>query len=76
MTKLKTIRIRKGLKPYRTLGCPMTRSQSVKCLRFCQPDRAGIGPCGRHAPHSIKSQIQLAIEAHNNRRAEEALAAG
>ena len=38
MKRIKKMRNRRHIKPYTHLGCPMTRSQSVKCLRFCQPD--------------------------------------
>lgn len=67
MKKIKTIRIRRGTKGYTHLGCPMTRSQSVKCLRFCLPDEQGVGPCGRVAPHSLMSRIQEAILNHKRR---------
>jgi hypothetical protein len=65
--RIKKMRNRRHIKPYTHLGCPMTRSQSVKCLRFCQPDVKGDGPCGRTAPHSLMSRIQMAILSHNKK---------
>jgi hypothetical protein len=70
---LKTVRIKKGVKPYTYLGCPMTRNRSAWCFRLCPPDAHGNGRCGRVAPHSLKGRTQLAIEAYNRRRFIEAL---
>lgn len=67
--KLKT---RKGLKDYTYLGCPLTKNASAWCFRLCRPDAAGRGQCGRIAPHSVKSQIQLGIERHKKTRKLEA----
>ena len=54
----------KRLKDFTYLGCPLTKNQSAWCFRLCRPDSAGHGQCGRIAPHSVKSQIQLGIERH------------
>jgi len=56
------IRTRKGLKDYTYLGCPLTKNKSAWCFRLCAPDAKGCGRCGRIAPHSMKSKIQLGIE--------------
>ena len=58
------IRTATGLKTYSYLGCPLTRNRSPWCFRLCIPDRDGQGECGRIAPHSLKSRIQLGIEQH------------
>ena len=70
-----TIRTSKGLKEYTYLGCPLTRNRSAWCFRLCIPDLEGNGDCGRIAPHSLKSRIQLGIEAHNKKLFEEHLRA-
>ena len=59
------IRTAKGLKEYTYLGCPLTRNRTPWCFRLCIPDQAGQGECGRIAPHSFKSRIQMGIEKHN-----------
>jgi acyl-coenzyme A thioesterase PaaI-like protein len=64
------IRTKKGLKEYTYLGCPHTRNRSPWCFRLCIPDADGTGDCGRIAPHSLKSRIQLGIERHNQRARE------
>jgi hypothetical protein len=68
----------KALPAFTYLGCPLTRNRSAWCFRLCDPDAEGTGTCGRVAPHSFKSAIQLAIERHNvqkenGRRSEESL---
>ena len=67
MKKVKIVRTRKGPKAYTYLGCPITRNRSPWCYRSCQPDARDRGPCGRLAPHSLKSRIQQAIENHKKR---------
>lgn len=62
------IRNKKGLKEYTYLGCPLTRSKSAWCYRMCIPDKNGNGQCGRIAPHSVKSRIQIGIENYNKLR--------
>jgi hypothetical protein len=63
--RIKTI---KGLKEYTNLGCAITRNKTAWCYRICPPDEKGIGHCGRIAPHSLKSAIQIAIEKHNQKK--------
>ena len=69
-SNLRTVRTKKGVKKYTYLGCPLTRNRSAWCYRLCEPDREGHGKCGRIAPHSLKSAIQLAIAKHNKKLAE------
>jgi len=64
----KQIRTKKGLREYSYLGCPLTRNRSAWCFRLCTPDAEGHGRCGRIAPHSLKSNIQQAIEKHNRKQ--------
>jgi len=56
------IRAKKGIREYTYLGCPLTQSNSAWCYRMCVPDKNGKGYCGRIAPHSVKSRIQIGIE--------------
>ena len=63
--RLKTIR---GLKEYTYLGCPLTHSKSAWCYRICTPDSEGNGPCGRLAPHTLKSYLQQCIEDHKKKQ--------
>jgi acyl-coenzyme A thioesterase PaaI-like protein len=65
--EIRTVKTKKGVKDYTYLGCPLTRNRSAWCYRLCTPDDEGHGRCGRVAPHSIKSRIQLAIEKHNKK---------
>jgi acyl-coenzyme A thioesterase PaaI-like protein len=65
----KTVRTARGIKKYTYLGCPLTRNRSAWCYRLCTPNVNGRGRCGRIAPHSMKSRIQLGIEAHNKKLA-------
>jgi hypothetical protein len=58
----------KGLKEYTYLGCSVTRNRTAWCYRICPPDEHGYGHCGRLAPHSLKSAIQVAIEKHNQKK--------
>jgi hypothetical protein len=66
----KTVRIRKALKKYTYLGCPLTKNRSPWCFRLCKPNADGSGLCGRVAPHGLKSHIQEGIEAFNKRQAD------
>ena len=59
---LKRNNIRKDLKEYTYLGCPLTKNRSPWCFRICKPDIDGTGFCGRVAPHGFKSRIQLGID--------------
>jgi acyl-coenzyme A thioesterase PaaI-like protein len=72
-TETRTVRTNRGLKEYTYLGCPLTRNRTPWCFRLCNPDTDGHGECGRIAPHSFKSKIQLGIEAHNQKLLEEHL---
>jgi len=67
MTKIR-IKSFKGLKQHTYLGCSITRNRTAWCYRICIPDEKGNGQCGRIAPHSLKSYIQLAIEKHNQNK--------
>jgi len=58
----KRVNIRKGLKEFTYLGCPMTKNRSPWCFRMCKPNADGTGYCGRVAPHGFKSRIQQGIE--------------
>jgi len=60
--KLKKVTKRKELKDYTYLGCSLTRNRSAWCFRLCTPDMEGNGHCGRIAPHSIRSRIQISID--------------
>ena len=64
---VKVVRIPRTNRTYAFNGCPLTRHQGLKCFRSCVPAADDRGPCGRIAPHSIKSQIQQAIENHKRR---------
>ena len=66
-SNLRTVRTKTGVKKYTYLGCPLTRNRSAWCYRLCVPDAKGHGRCGRIAPHSLKSAVQLAIERHNKK---------
>ena len=67
--KSKRVKVRKGLKSYTYLGCPMTNNRSPWCFRMCKPNADGTGFCGRIAPHGFKSRIQQGIEDFKKRRA-------
>ncbi len=62
--RIKKIRRAGNSKKYTYLGCPLTRNRSPWCYRTCQPDAKDRGPCGRIAPHTLKSNVQQAIENH------------
>lgn len=48
---------------YRTLACPHNGRQVSFCRGLCQPI-AGVGTCGRLAPHALLGRTQLAIARH------------
>ena len=56
-----------SIKEYTYLGCPLTLSRSAWCYRLCSPDINGNGRCGRLAPHSFKSKIQICIKNYNKK---------
>jgi len=58
----KRINVRRGLRDYTYLGCPMTKNRTPWCFRMCKPNADGTGFCGRVAPHGFKSRIQQGIE--------------
>jgi len=60
----KKIKTSKGFQEHTYLGCSVTRNKTAWCYRICPPDENGIGRCGRIAPHSLKSAIQIGIEKH------------
>jgi hypothetical protein len=60
--KLKKVKAGKGLKEYTYLGCPLTRNRSAWCFHLCTPGAEGKGDCGRLAPHSLRSRIQIGID--------------
>jgi hypothetical protein len=66
----KIVNIRKGLKDYTYLGCPLTNNRSPWCFRICTPNADGTGFCGRVAPHELKSRIQQGIEDFKKRQAD------
>lgn len=66
-TGKRTVRTSRGPREYTCLGCPLTRNRSAWCFRLCAPDDEGNGRCGRIAPHSLRSRIQLSIESHNKK---------
>jgi hypothetical protein len=65
----KRVKIRKDLKEYTYLGCPMTKNQTPWCFRMCKPNADGTGFCGRVAPHGFKSRIQQGIEDFKKKQA-------
>ena len=66
----KIVNIRKGLKEYTYLGCPLTNNRTPWCFRMCTPNTNGTGFCGRVAPHGFKSRIQQGIEDFKKKQAE------
>jgi hypothetical protein len=44
-------------------GCVVTKHRSKSCRGLCRPIN-GIGACGRIAPHSMLSRIQMSIAAY------------
>jgi hypothetical protein len=66
MSKIR-IKTTNTLREYTYLGCAVTRNKTAWCYRLCIPDEKGNGQCGRIAPHSLKSYIQIAIEKYNQK---------
>jgi len=66
----KRANIRKNLKEYTYLGCPLTKNRTPWCFRMCKLNADGTGLCGRVAPHGLKSRIQKGIEDFNKRQAD------
>jgi len=66
----KRVRVRKTLKPYTYLGCPLTKNRSPWCFRMCELNADGTGFCGRVAPHGLQSHIQQGIAAYKKRQAD------
>ena len=71
-TVRKRIRVRRTLRAYTYLGCPLTKNRSPWCFRMCQLNADGTGFCGRVAPHGFKSHIQQGIEDFKKKQAESA----
>ncbi len=59
---------RKKAYPATVVMCPYNGHQVGWCRGLCTPV-AGVGYCGRPAPHAIMSRTQLAIAAHRAVRA-------
>lgn len=51
---------RRHLPVYRTLTCPYNGRQVSFCRGLCVPT-AGVGACGRLAPHAMVGRTQVAI---------------
>jgi hypothetical protein len=66
----KRVNIRKSLKNYTYLGCPMTKNRSPWCFRMCKLNPDGTGLCGRVAPHGFKGRIQQGIEDFKKKQAD------
>ena len=69
----KRVRVRKNLKEYTYLGCPLTKNRSPWCFRMCKPNADGTGMCGRVAPHGFKSRIQQGIEDFKKKQADSSI---
>lgn len=63
MALLKPRRRSRPLPQYRTLSCPVNGHQVSWCRQLCTPV-AGVGLCGRPAPHGLLGRTQLAIAAY------------
>lgn len=61
-------RTRSRVPEYTCLGCPLTKSHSLWCHRLCVP-KAGLGTCGRVAPHAVMGRTAEAILKHKISRA-------
>jgi hypothetical protein len=57
---------RKPLREYTVLHCVAARNQVGWCRGLCTPV-AGLGPCGRVAPHGLLGRTQEAIVKYNER---------
>lgn len=53
-------KVRRPLPVYRSLPCPYNGRQVSFCRGLCVPS-AGLGACGRLAPHALRGRTQLAI---------------
>lgn len=62
---------KRPLPDYTTRGCPLTKNNSKWCFRLCEFDENERGICGRIAPHSVKSAVQVAIMEHNKKKQKE-----
>jgi len=60
-------RPRVALRPYTTLPCPYNGFQVSFCRGLCAPI-AGVGSCGRLAPHALHGRTQRAIAAFQARQ--------
>ena len=69
-TVRKRIRVRRTLRAYTYLGCPLTKNRSPWCFRMCELNADGTGLCGRVAPHGLKSHIQQGIEDFKRKQAD------
>lgn len=54
----------RSLPAYRSLACPYNGRQVSFCRGLCAPI-AGVGACGRLAPHAMLGRTQLAIARYN-----------
>ncbi len=66
----KTVRTKRGVREYTSLGCAVTRNRANWCFRLCPPDAQGRGRCGRIAPHSLQGRTQLSIQGYNQKQME------
>ncbi len=64
MLRKETARSPKSLPAYRSLTCPYNGRQVSFCRGLCAPT-AGVGACGRLAPHAMLGRTQLAIARYN-----------
>jgi hypothetical protein len=53
---------RKAVQPVTVVTCPYNGHQVGWCRELCTPV-AGVGFCGRPAPHAMMGRIQLGIAA-------------
>jgi len=60
-------RPRRPLREYTTLPCPYNGFQVSFCRGLCIP-LAGVGACGRLAPHAMVGRTQRAIALAGRRR--------
>jgi hypothetical protein len=66
---MRTVRLKKSF-TRKEWGCPRTKNRSNWCHAWCTP-RAGIGDCGRVAPHALLGRTQQAILSHKLRQGQE-----
>ena len=62
---MRVIRLKKSFSR-KEWGCPRTKNRSNWCHAWCMP-KAGIGDCGRVAPHALLGRTQQAILSHKLR---------